>query len=150
MRLDFCQRCHRPEMVDATDLCLACTMELNPEFAQEVERVRSEIWPEDHSPEKKREGPLTKKSYNEKVDDFIRQRGPFTYEGWATFSLEHGFKSYPLEPPEIPQQACQACGSTRPQAFQLLTDRFGALVIIGRDCERKLQAKKVITHHSED
>ena len=93
---------------------------------------------------------LMKKSYEEKVDDFIRQRGPFTYEGWATFSPDHGFESHPLEFPEIPQQACQACGSKRPSSFQLLTDRFGALVIIGRECERKLQLKRAIIHHSED
>ena len=55
MRLDICERCHRPEMVDDTDLCLACTMELNPEFAQMIESLRSQLWPDNRPAAKKSE-----------------------------------------------------------------------------------------------
>ena len=45
MRLAICKRCHEPEMVDITDLCLKCSCELNPELAKAVKSFQDALIP---------------------------------------------------------------------------------------------------------
>ena len=50
MRIAKCFRCGKVDMLDQTDLCLSCTMCLNPTFAQVVEEYQKERRKENMTP----------------------------------------------------------------------------------------------------
>ena len=43
MRLAVCPRCHEPEMLDDSGLCLKCSCELNPELARKLREYQENL-----------------------------------------------------------------------------------------------------------
>jgi len=43
MRIAICPRCHEPEMLDDSGLCLKCSCELNPELARKLKEYQENL-----------------------------------------------------------------------------------------------------------
>ena len=43
MRIAVCPRCHEPEMLDDSGLCLKCSCELNPELARKLKEYQENL-----------------------------------------------------------------------------------------------------------
>lgn len=98
----------------------------------------------------------TKLAWQEKVDRFASLYGPFSTkcDQWRTFRLVEGFLevTWPgmqstcpslIEIGEKPRCAC--CGSSRPMALRILTDRNGATHMVGKECAFLLNEMKMLS-----
>lgn len=99
----------------------------------------------------------TKLTWEEKVDRFAQQYGPFStrWDEYRTFTVVEGFLQvyYPRlagqTPPLIEiddKPRCACCGSARPMSFRILTDKSGYKPMVGEECYRRLCELHQVTH----